>query len=113
MGLGDSVVQAGYSYTMAPDPSLISEDRHATVLPFVMAGDYDQANGNVVKVMDLVREADGVGGFEVLQAGSSSIGHDFTAIAEGDALKGEMFGIGVALVILVLVFGALVAAGSP
>lgn len=113
MALGPDVVKAGYAYTSVPDPSLVSTDRHAALVPFVMAGDTAAANANVGAMLDVVRAADGVDGFEVLQSGVASIGHDFSEIAERDALTGEMVGIGVALVILVVVFGAVAAAGLP
>ncbi|MCZ7661809.1 MAG: MMPL family transporter [Thermoleophilia bacterium] len=113
IALGGSVIETGSTYAQTQDPSLVSPDRHATIMPFVMAGDTDEANANVGRMLEVVRQADGQDGFEVLQAGAASIGHDFTEIAERDALTGESVGIGVALVILVLVFGAVVAAALP
>ncbi len=51
--------------------------------------------------------------FEVLVTGEGSINGDFGATAESDLRKGEIFGVGIALVILVLVFGAVVTATVP
>ena len=45
--------------------------------------------------------------------GEGSINSDFGATAESDLRKGEIFGVGIALVILVLVFGAVVTATVP
>jgi RND superfamily putative drug exporter len=52
-------------------------------------------------------------GFEVFVTGEASINSDFGATAESDLRTGEIFGIGIALVILVLVFGAIVTAALP
>ncbi len=59
------------------------------------------------------REAAASSDFEVLVTGEASINSDFGATAESDLRKGEMFGVGIALVILVLVFGAVVTAAVP
>ncbi len=52
-------------------------------------------------------------GFTVIAFGNATGGVIFDALAEETLVKGEMIGIGVALVILVIVFGALAAAGIP
>lgn len=111
--LGPDKILSVLTYSDNPDPALISEDRHATIVPVVMAGDADQALSHIEEVMAQVAEVDGENGFRVLIAGSASIGEDFMQIAEQDALTGETVGVGVALVILVLVFGAMVAAAIP
>ena len=49
----------------------------------------------------------------MLVTGNGTINHDFGTLAEQDLRTGEMFGVGIALVILVLVFGALVTAVVP
>jgi putative drug exporter of the RND superfamily len=113
LGLGENVVEQGFSYLIFPEPSLISADRQATIMPFVMAGSFDDADRNIDQVLAVVEEADGQDGFEVLVTGGASIGHDFQEIAERDLRTGETFGAGVALIILVVVFGALVAALIP
>ena len=45
-------------------------------------------------------------GFAVSIAGSASMGKQFEEQAESDLQRGEMFGIPIALIILMLVFGA-------
>ena len=52
-------------------------------------------------------------GFTTQLAGQATLNADFTTIAEEDARKGESIGIMVALVVLVVVFGAIVAALVP
>ena len=49
----------------------------------------------------------------MLVTGEDSIISDFGATAERDLRTGEIFGVGIALIILVLVFGALVTAVVP
>jgi RND superfamily putative drug exporter len=51
--------------------------------------------------------------FTLTPFGNATAGVVFDALAEETLVKGEMIGIGVALVILIVVFGALVAAGIP
>ncbi len=53
------------------------------------------------------------GDFRVLPFGNASAGVAFDALAEQTLVRGEIIGIGIALVILAIVFGALVAAGVP
>ena len=82
-------------------------------MPFVMAGDFNQATDNIERVMGIVEEADGDADFHVLIAGNASIAQETNEVSERDLLRGEAFAIPVAMVILVLVFGALVAALVP
>jgi RND superfamily putative drug exporter len=113
MALGTDVVESAVDYTTVPLPSLISTDKHATVVVFTMAGDLQTADKNVD---DLVAAAKGPGnapGFTLLATGEPSINRDFSATAEKDLRTGEIFGAGIALVILVLVFGAVVTAAVP
>ncbi len=113
-GLGDQAVQQAVSYLEAPQPEpFISEQGHATVIPVTMAGGLDQADENIGGLMEIVDEADKSVAFEVLITGQSSIGADYERIAEADLLTGELFGSGIALIILLAVFGTLVAALLP
>ena len=49
----------------------------------------------------------------MLIAGYASMGKDFEKTSQSDLETGEMFGIPIALIILALVFGALVASVIP
>lgn len=113
LALGSDVVQGGTNYYQARDEALVSEDRHTTILPFAMAGDFEAADNNIDQVLNVVRRADGENGFEVLITGGASIGKDFTDLAERDLQTGEAIGIPAALIILVLVFGAFIASVIP
>jgi RND superfamily putative drug exporter len=52
-------------------------------------------------------------GFRVIPFGNASIGVLFDQLAEKTLVQGEAIGVGIAVIILAIVFGALVAAGVP
>ena len=113
--LGPGVNREGtlVNYYQSGDPFLVSQDRKTVIMPFTMAGDFDDATDNIVQVVDVVEAADSGGEFEVLITGQAAVGEDFREVAQGGLQKGELFGVPIALIILVLVFGALVAALVP
>src|SRR5262249_7176206 len=86
----------------------VSRDRHATVAQLLLGGDSDA--GPVEKI---VRQLDG-GAFAVSITGDHSVGYDFGKQSQKDLENGELaFGLPAALIVLVLVFGAVVAALMP
>jgi RND superfamily putative drug exporter len=111
--LGPEVVAGGTNFYQSQDPSLVSQDQHTTILPFVMAGDHEEAEDNIGEVLAVVDAADETEGFDVLIGGGASLGDEFQTQAQHDLERGESIGIPFALLILVLVFGSLVAAGIP
>ena len=111
--LGPGVVDTVASPYKGGDKSLISADGRTVIVPIVMAGDVVQAEKNIDKVHGLVHQADGQGGFSTLITGTSSIASDFSQQATTDLRRGEGIGVPIALIILLLVFGALVAASLP
>jgi len=111
--LGPGVIDQGTSYYQTGDESLVSADRRTTILPFVMAGDKEEADNNIDDVLAVVGKANGESGFEVLIAGGASIDKDFQQVSESDLQTGEAFGIPIALIVLVIVFGAVTAALVP
>ncbi len=95
----------------AADASGISEDGHAAVVTLVLGSDPETG---IVDVIDEVRDADADASFVVDITGSTTLDHDFTELSESDLTNGELkFGLPAALIVLVLVFGALVAAFLP
>ena len=111
--LGPEKVEGGSHYYQESNEFLVSSDRRTTIMPIVMAGDYDDATTNVEEVLDMVREANGKDGFKVLVAGESSIAFEANEIDAEDTQKGESIGVPVALIILLVLFGAVVAALIP
>ncbi len=110
-GLNYVDVEEGGSVFIAQ--ALVSNDRHITVMPFVMAGDFDQANTNIEGVLESVRANDGVDGFDVLVTGQASISFETNEVSESDLGREFTIGVPAAIVILILLFGALVATGVP
>ncbi|MEJ7901877.1 MAG: efflux RND transporter permease subunit, partial [Thermomicrobiales bacterium] len=82
------------------------------LIPATLTGTLDEAMANAP---GYVEELEGLSGdgIEVISVGYVSIGEANNLIAEEDIVQGESIGIVAALVILVFVFGALVAAGIP
>ena len=113
VALGPEKVKGGTHYYQDTDEFLVSSDRRMTILPFVMAGKFDDATSNVEEILEVVREANGKDGFKVLIAGESSIAVESNEMDAEDTKKGESIGVPVALMILLVLFGALIAALIP
>jgi RND superfamily putative drug exporter len=111
--LGPEAIESGTNFYQSGAASLVSSDGKATIIPLVMAGSFDDAAENIKDVLAIVEEANGSGAFEVYVAGNASVGDDFNRAAEQDIARGEMIGGTIALIILILVFGAVVAALVP
>ncbi len=112
-GLGPGAVDSVGSAWRGGGETLIAADRRTTILPVVMAGDVAAAEKNIDRVHAVVHEADGREGFDTLVTGTASISSDFSATSERDLRQGEGIDVPIALVILLLVFGTLVAAALP
>ncbi|MDP9469297.1 MAG: MMPL family transporter [Chloroflexota bacterium] len=116
-GMNDVVASAASYYEAQAAgspaaPGMVSADRHATVIPVTLVGEFDAVAEQAPAYLDLVA-AQNRDGFEVLTVGDASAAEEWGKIAQEDLAKGEGIGIGVALVVLVAVFAALVAAGVP
>ena len=114
----DIVTQAANYYvlaTVSPQDAnvLISQDKSTTLIPIVMTGDLAQAEDNIHLILDLVHAVDGDNGFRVLVIGDASSSLERNEIAEHDLQQGERFGVPIALITLVVLFGAIVAALVP
>ena len=102
------VIAEAQSYYASDDQSLVSQDRHATMVLLVMRSD------EIAPVVDLVKSEDGQDGFQVAITGSLTADADFEKLSEEDLQKGELsIGLPAALIILLLVFGAVVAGLIP
>jgi len=106
-GRGADVVADAQSFFTSGDDSLVSEDRHATVIPVLLRTD------DAAPLVEIVEEEDG-SGFDVSITGTVTSDADFEKLSEEDLQKGELLiGLPAALIILVLVFGAVVAGLIP
>jgi RND superfamily putative drug exporter len=108
----DKTVGSVTSYYELGDESLVSKDRRTTILPVSLTSTVVDAPQEVTPLLDKLKEHSN-SGFTVLTAGDGSIWHDQQEQYQKDMEAGESIGIPVALVILVIVFGAVVAAGVP
>jgi putative drug exporter of the RND superfamily len=88
---------------------LVSSDRRAALIELRAASDAD-----IKPVVKAVQAASGSGGFSAAITGDHTVGNDFTTQSSKDLAHGEIgFGLPVALIVLVLVFGAVVAGLMP
>jgi len=102
-------VTAVQSFYSTRNASLVSADRHATAL-LILVPDSDRVGDAV----DVVEGADASPAFEVAITGDQTVDNDFNELSQRDLENGELrFGIPAALVVLVLVFGAVVAGLVP
>ena len=92
------------------DSSLVSPDRDATVLAIGMGQD---AEDGIKDVIDVVERAD-AGPYEVAITGEYTADDDLLSLSNKDLKEGELFfGLPAALIVLLLVFGAVVASFVP
>ncbi len=101
--------QSPLEAALGPFPS---EDGKAVLFSVVMKGDIDAASKHVDE-LDKIRQDSSGSGFRTLILGQATSSEEFKKISEEDIRVGESVGIVVALIVLVIVFGALVAGVSP
>jgi putative drug exporter of the RND superfamily len=102
---------AATSFYDTGESRLVSDDRDATVLLVALGRD---AEDRVEGVVEAVQDADGREGFDVTITGEFTIDADESTLAEEDLLNGELgFGLPAALIVLLIVFGSVVAGLIP
>jgi uncharacterized membrane protein YdfJ with MMPL/SSD domain len=103
-----SALAGARTYLDAADAGLVSEDRHATIVPIALLDD-DETEALVEKVEGMENQS-----FAVAVTGEETLDHDFNLLSQEDLENGELkFGLPAALIILLLVFGAVVAGLVP
>ena len=113
VALGPEKVLGGQHYFLDNDALRVSPDRRTTIMNFVLAGDFKEATENVEEVIHVVEEANNDDGFRVLIGGDASVAFENGELNAEDLEKGERIGIPVALIILLALFGAVVATLLP
>ena len=103
-------VRTAVNFYSTGDPNLVSADRDTTIIPVALP---IELKDDVELTQEIVTEADGEDGFRVLETGEATLDLNFNEASEEDLLTGETIGVSVALVILLIVFGALVASLVP
>jgi uncharacterized membrane protein YdfJ with MMPL/SSD domain len=90
---------------------LVSRDRDATGMLVALGPD---AEDEIEAVIDAVRAADGRDGFQATITGEFTLDADFSTLAGEDLRNGELaFGLPAALLVLLVVFGSVVAGVIP
>jgi uncharacterized membrane protein YdfJ with MMPL/SSD domain len=111
--LADAILAAGATQVVTPqdDPELLSADRDSVALLIALGPDPEDTVGSV---MEAVERLDDRAGVEAGVTGEFSAEEDFGTLAQDDLRTGELFfGAPVALFVLLLVFGAVVAGVVP
>ncbi|GAA1975041.1 MMPL family transporter [Catenulispora subtropica] len=94
--------------------ALVSKDGKSALVTFVVAGDKDKAQTTVVKALDAVAKVQAAHpGVRVEEAGTASVDKAINDIVGEGLQKAEFSSVPVTLVLLLIVFGALVAASIP
>ena len=110
--LGPDVVQHVGSYLTDEGP--VSETGRSTLLPVTLAGvDHTAVGEHAELLVNAVKGVEAPEGSEAHVAGPATLENEFIRLAEEGLEKGETIGLGVALVVLVFVFGAVVASLIP
>ncbi len=112
----DALAEAGIvgltgvdTYASTGNSVMISDDGHSSVAVLHFSADLEEIQGQV----DGIREVLSEGELETYLTGEPAVFADLTSQSFKDLRKVEIYGLPVALVALVLVFGSLVAAALP
>jgi putative drug exporter of the RND superfamily len=110
--LGPDVIDHVGSYLSDEGP--VSETGRSTLLPVTLSGDDHNAVGeSAAQLVQAVKGVKAPAGFEALVAGPVTLENEFIQLAEEGLQQGETVGLAVALVVLLFVFGAVVAGLIP
>ena len=94
-------------------PLLVSSSQRTVMMHYTLSGTSQEATANVAEVIHVVEEANEEEDFLALIGGDASVAHENNELAEQDLAKGERFGVPVALIVLLVLFGAVVATFLP
>ena len=98
----------------APDSGLVSVDRRSVLVTFKVPGTLAKADAAVVPALRAVAAVQARHpGLRVQEAGDASTDRAATALISHDFRKAEETSVPVTLILLLVVFGALIAAGIP
>ena len=123
-GLDDSPLHHYYQLVDAPPglfpdtlqaalPLLVSSDQSTVLMHYTLSGTSQEATANVEEVIHVVEEANHADDFLILIGGDASVAFENNEMAEEDLQQGERFGVPVALIVLLVLFGAVVATLLP
>jgi uncharacterized membrane protein YdfJ with MMPL/SSD domain len=96
------------------DPGLVSEDGHSVLIDFELTGDPDTAEDRVQPILDTTAAAQAAHPeFVIEEFGTASADKELNGVFTDDLKKAGELSLPITLGILLLAFGALVAAGIP
>ena len=99
------------TYNATDDRSLASPDGHATMITITLV---EPGEDHIEEVLEVVQRFDGQDDLGVAITGEFTFDRDLGEVSESDLQNGELrLGLPAALIVLVVVFGALVAASLP
>src|SRR6185437_11880246 len=92
----------------------ISQDRRAQLIEFDMKGELDTADARVQPLLDAVAGLQKASpGYTVAEFGVASATHELSKTIDKDFQRAEKLSVPITFVILLIAFGAFVAAGVP
>jgi uncharacterized membrane protein YdfJ with MMPL/SSD domain len=92
----------------------VSKDGHAQLIAFDMKGDLDTAEERVQPLLDAVGSLEKASpGFTIAQFGFASAAHELSKTVDEDFAEAEKLSLPVTFLVLLIAFGAFVAAGIP
>jgi trehalose monomycolate/heme transporter len=107
-------VEGVASFSSAQSPAFVAEDGHATFAAVTLAGASDDENSGIyAEIEDELREAGDTAGLDVTLGGGAAIFADLNEQVQHDLEIAEMISLPILLLIMIVVFGALVAASLP
>ncbi|HEX2194622.1 MAG TPA: MMPL family transporter [Candidatus Limnocylindria bacterium] len=106
----DPSVTRVVTYADSPAPELLSDDGASTLAAVYLDRDVESAVDDAARLAEMVNPPEGV---ETQLTGVPLLYHEFNERIERDLVTAEMVSLPIALLILLAVFGTLVAAGLP
>jgi uncharacterized membrane protein YdfJ with MMPL/SSD domain len=111
---GQPNVQKVRSPLLPANAGQVSENRRSALVQFEIKGDEEKADDKVQPILDAVAAAQQRhDGFTVAEFGFASANHELNDTLNKDFQRAEYSSLPVTLIILLVAFGALVAAGLP
>ena len=109
---GDGSVTGSASFFSTGNRSFISEDGHTAYAVVGLNASADEAPEVAPSLMDRLRQ-ESPAGFQIDVTGSAAMWADFNKVNREAMFKGEAMALPAVMLVLVLVFGSLIATGLP
>jgi putative drug exporter of the RND superfamily len=113
VALGPDTVKGVENFYTTNDTTVVSKDRRTLLLPVVIADPKSNKKDDVFPDLHRVANQTAPSGITTQLFGAQSLNSDSNKISEKDLRTGETIGILVAIVVLVIVFGAIVSGLIP